>query len=184
MYKAFFKELAEREYGKFYYHDKDLGIGGGVRSPNVIFKTTFNYKDNEFTIINQTGTAYVGTISCELSKTIQPIAFEISTISHFKNLFLRKDSRLKLTTNNSNLKYFLSNNDSMKVLSRIADKENFSPLITCELNDSWNIISKYHLEFDNWIDVIEPTIKLYKSLIDEFDKRIANIPNKVYREIQ
>lgn len=184
MYKAFFTELAEREHGKFYFHDKDVAIGGGVRSPNVIFKITFNYKDNEFTIINRTGTAYVGTISCELSKTIQPIAFEISSISHFKNLFLRKDSRLKIITDNSNLKYFLSKNNSIKVLSKIANKENFSPLITCELNNSWNIISKYHLEFDNWIAVIEPTIELFKNLIDEFEKRIANIPNEAYREIQ
>ena len=183
MYKAIFKELAEKENGKFYFQDKDISIGGGVRSPNVIYKLTFDYKDNEFTIINRIGTAYVGTISCKLSKTIQPIAFEINSISHIKNLFLRKKSRLNIHTDNENLRFFIENNRNYKLLSKIADKENFSPIITCEFDDNWNLISKYHLEFDDWTQVVEPTIELIKNLISEFEKRIANISNKSYREM-
>ncbi|WP_298321387.1 hypothetical protein [uncultured Aquimarina sp.] len=183
MYKKLFKELAEKENGKFYYQDNDIAIGGGVRSPNVIFKIKFKYKDNEFTIINRTGTAYVGTISCELSKDLQPIEFELNTISHLKNLFLRKKSRFKINTHNRNLKDFLSKNSSLKLLSKIADKEDFSPIITCQNDCSWEITTKYHLEFDNWTQVLEPIIELYKELIDEFEKRIANISSKAYREL-
>ena len=169
MYKTIFREIADKENGKFYYQDKDISGGLGVRSPNVTFKLVFDYKGNHFTIVNQVGTAYVGTISCRLSKTIQPIVFKINTISHFKNLFLRKKSKFTIETDNDNLDFFLNKNASLKLLSKIADKDNFTPVITCEKNDYWSVESTYHLEFDNWTDVINPTIQLFKDLIKEFD---------------
>jgi len=154
-----------------------------MHSPNVIFLVKFKYKDNEISILNQTGTSFVGNINCKLNKTLQPIAFEISSISHITNLFRRRKSRFKIKTENENIKYFLEQSSSLNQLSKIAEKENFSPLITCELNDFWSIESNYHLEFDNWTQVVEPTIKLYKALIDEFEKRIANVSNGNYREM-
>ena len=101
MNRELFKKLAEKENGEFYFQNKNIAIGGGVRSPNVRYKVTFKYKGNWFTIINRIGTANVGPIKCELSKTLQPIRFEVNTISHLKNLFLRKKSRFKLNTNTS-----------------------------------------------------------------------------------
>jgi len=154
-----------------------------MHSPNVIFLVKFKYKDNEISILNQTGTSFVGNINYKLNKTLQPIAFEISSISHITNLFRRRKSRFKIKTENENIKYFLEQSSSLNQLSKIAEKENFSPLITCELNDFWSIESNYHLEFDNWTQVVEPTIKLYKALIDEFEKRIANVSNGNYREM-
>ena len=183
MYRKFFKNLAEKENGKFYFKDEDISIGMGARSPNVFYKITFDYKNNPFTIINRTGTAYVGTISCELNKILQPIEFEINNTSHFQNLFLRKKSRLKIKSENSNIKYFLTKNNSLNILNQIAKKDDFSPIITCEFDETWRIVNKYHLEFDNWIEPIEPTIELFKNLIDEFEKRIANISPKSYREM-
>jgi hypothetical protein len=182
MYKEFFKNIAEKENGKFYFKDEDISIGMGVRSPNVLYKIGFDYKKNPFTIINRTGTAYVGTISCELNKTLQPIEFEINNISHIQNLFLRKKSRLKIKSDHSNINYFLTKNDSLKILSQIAKKENFSPIITCKFDRVWKIEAKYHLEFDNWIEPVEPIIELFKNLINEFEKRIANISEKHIKE--
>lgn len=77
----------------------------------------------------------------------------------------------------------MTEDENFEFLSKIADKEKFSPIITCELDKKWQIITKYHLEFDNWTEVVEPIIGLYKNLIDEFEKRIANISEKVYREM-
>ena len=54
MIKTFFKELAEKEGGKFSYSDEDISIGMGVRSPSVIFQVKFDYKGNEFLIDNRT----------------------------------------------------------------------------------------------------------------------------------
>ena len=183
-YKDYFKNLAEKENGEFYFKDEDVSIGMGVRSPDVVYKVTFNYKNNLFTIINRTGTAYVATITCELSPAMQPIAFEISTRSHIQQLFSTKQTRLKINAENANIKYYLNKNHSFETLSQIAKKENFSPYIACELNEGWRIEAKYHLEFDNWTDPIGPIIDLYKGLIDEFEKRITNMSEKAYRELK
>ncbi|WP_299894312.1 hypothetical protein [uncultured Aquimarina sp.] len=179
----FFKKIAENENGKLYLHDKDISFGDGTRSPNVIFKIKFEYKSNQFTIVNQTGTNYVGTISCKLSNDLQPIPFEIDTISHLKNLFLRRKSRFVLKSENQNVLHFLKTNNALNLLSEIADKEDFRPLVVCSLDGYWSIVCKYHLEFDDWTQVIEPIIALYKNLIDEFEKRIANINHGQYREL-
>jgi hypothetical protein len=183
MYKAFFKNLAEKENGKFFFLDENIAFGNGVRSPNVTYRVEFDYEDNHFTIINRTGTAYVATISCELSKASQPIEFEINNISHFTNLFLRKKSRLKIKADNQNIEYFLTKNLNFKRLVEIAERDKFSPVINCEKNSEWKIVAEYHLEFDNWIEPIEPIVAMYKDLITEFHKRIANISAKAYREM-
>ncbi|PIB33094.1 hypothetical protein BFP78_02200 [Gaetbulibacter sp. 5U11] len=168
MYKEFFKNLAEKENGQFYFTDENISIGMGVRSPNVIYKITFTYKDNLFTIINQTGTNYITTIRCQLNDTLHPIPFTVNTTSHLKNLFLQKKSRLNVTTEHLNLKDFLSKNNALNILSEIANKEKFDPNITCQYDNVWSIETNYHLEFDNWTDPIEPIIELYKNLINHF----------------
>lgn len=180
MKKAFFKQLAEKENGKFHFQDSDLRVGGGLRSPKVIYLVKFEYKDCEFSVLNTTGTSYEGNITCKLAKNLQSIAFEITTISHIANLFLRKKSRFKVASKNENISYFLCKNKALEVLSSIAKKENYSPWIVCD-TEKQTIISKYHLEFDDWTNVIEPTIALYKGLIDEFEKRVAHLSHSLYR---
>ena len=170
MIRESFKKIAERENGEFYFNDENIATGGGVRSPDVTYKVTFKYKSNEFSIVNRNGNVAIDTFNCVLTSALQPIAFEIENISHIKNLFLRKESRLKIKSENKKIEYFLNQNKAFKKLSSIAAKENFSPYISCKLDTSWNIIATYHLAFNNPIQVIEPMIKLYKNLIDEFDK--------------
>jgi len=183
MYKSFFRRLADKEDGKFYYGEGNIAYHDGSRSPNVTFKVKFDYKDNHFIIINRTGTAYVAEITCILSKTIQPIEFEINNISHLKNLFLRKRNRLYIKSKNLNIKHFIEKNENYELLNRIADKDKFSPLVKCELEKKWDITAIYHLEFDNWTEPIEPMIALFKDIIDEFEKRIAHLGPKSYGEM-
>ena len=163
MFKSEFKRIAEKENGKFYFEDKDISTGLGVRSPNVTYIIKFEYNNSNFTIYNRTGTAYVGEISCDLPSTTPITHFEITSISHL---------------------YFLENNLALKQLNKIAKKENFSPLIhTYSDNKQKKIITKYHLEFNNWTQVIEPIIELFKNLTDEFEKGIFNISENSYREM-
>lgn len=184
MFKSEFKRIAEKENGKFYFEDKDISIGLGVRSPNVTYIIKFEYNNSNFTIYNRTGTAYVGEISCDLPSTTPITHFEITSISHLLNLFIRKKSRFKIKSENKNLNYFLENNLALKQLNKIAKKENFSPLIhTYSDNKQKKIITKYHLEFNNWTQVIEPIIELFKNLTDEFEKGIFNISENSYREM-
>ncbi len=170
MYTTFFKEIAKKENGKFYLHDKNISIGGGVRSPNIIYKLKFSYNNNNFIITYQVGNTNVGTIHCELSKSLKPIEFEINSISHLKNLFLRKKNRLKVKTSDENFSCFINNNHSFEALNQIASKENFSPYIYSKLNNSWSIISEYHLEFSDWTQTVEPSIDFIKNIIDQYQK--------------
>ena len=169
MYKSFFTDLAKKENGKFLYKDESLAYINGVRSPNVNYRVDFDYLGCHFTVINRTGTAYVGMIKCEISPNLNPIEFEINNITHFENLFRRKKSRLRIKSDNLDISNFLKNNEEFIELERIAARDKFSPVIVCENKGNWKIMSKYHLEFDNWIEPVEPTIALFKSLINKFD---------------
>ena len=184
MKRTFFKKLAKIEGGTFYFKDKDIpsGNGLGVRSPNVTYLVKFNYKGHNFSVMNSTGNSFVGIITCNFSSTLMITDFKLDTISHFKNLFLRRKSRFKITSDNKNIKTFLLANKSLDKLNVIAKKEAFDPIIVCESNESKSITTKYHLEFDDWTVVVEPIIELYKNLIDEFEKGYLNISNKSYQE--
>ncbi len=184
MFKKFFKNVAEKENGTFYFKDESIHIGAGVRSPNVLYLVKFKYRDNEISVMNRTGTAFIGEIECKLSPTLQPIEFELTSISHIINLFFRKKSRFRIKSNNENIKYFLNNNVALKTLNEIAQRESFSPYIVCDLNGNKRITTEYNLEFDDWTLVVEPIIELYKNLIDEFEKRVANISLSAYREMK
>jgi len=185
MIKQYFKELAAQEQGKFYYYDEDVDIGGGSRNPYVIFLIKFYYRDHEIIVDNRTGTSFEGCITCNLASYAQPIDFEITSISHIANLFLRKKSRFKINCSNKNLGHFLKTNDSLKELSIIAQKEDFSPYIRCEERDGkYSIITNYHLEFGNWTQVLEPLIAFYKDIVDLLEKHIAHLSYDSYLAIR
>jgi len=170
MYKEFFKQLAEKENGKFYFKDENIAFGNGTRSPNITYAVEFGFKGNHFLIYNRTGTAYVANIICKLSKLIQPIEFKINNISHFHNLFVRRKSRLRVIADNQNIKHFLLQNENFKSLQKIADLKKFSPFIFCRLDNEWIINCEYHLEFDDWTEPVELIIALYKDCINQFEK--------------
>lgn len=166
MIKDFFIELANDENGKFYFQDQTIAIGGGVRSPELTCKVIFSYKSNKFELIHRTGTAFVGSINCSFRPVLKPISFKIISDSHFKVLFRKDKKRLKVISESSRIKDFLRDNDSLNCLNEIAKKENFSPTILC---DNF-ITTEYSLSFENWEQVVNPIIELYKNLIDEFER--------------
>jgi hypothetical protein len=93
-------------------------------------------------------------------------------------------SRFIITSDSESLKHFLSKNKTLSILRDIANKDKFSPSIICEDEGHWKLTTKYHIEIDDWPQVIKPTISLYKDLIDEFNKRLPNISTKAYREVK
>ncbi len=170
MNKEFFKQLAEKENGTFYFQDKDIAIGNGVRSPNVTHKVKFNYKGNQFDFFFRNGTTFIGNISCRLSKSLTPIEFELSTRSHLQRFFSRNKSSFIVKSKDRSLEDFLSKNNSYRLLNNIADKEKFHPLISCELDENWSLMCLYPLSFDNWTKVIELIIELFKNIVDNLFK--------------
>ena len=185
MIKTYFKEIAERENGKFYFKDENVVIHiTGARTPNVIFQIKFKYKGNKIVIKNRTGTNYIGSIICDFTSHLQIVEFKINSRSHLSNLFTRKKSRFIILCENKNFVHFLNTNMAFKKLSEIANKTNFTPEVDCIKKDkSGKITTNYHLEFDDWTQVIEPMIDFYKNIIDEFEKRNAHLSNSQYRSM-
>lgn len=183
MKTTFFKELARKEQGTFYFKDEDISLGMGVRSPHVVYRVEFVYKKHKFIVENRTGTAFVATITCRFASTLRPIRFSLHPLSHLKNLFLRKESRLSVSSENQNLQFFIENNNSFKKLNGIACEHNFSPAIECDADPVSQIVTTYHLEFDDWTEPVHPLIAFYKDLIDEFEKGQLNVIHTSYREM-
>ena len=185
MNRTKFKEIAEKENGKFYYKDENAASLNGVRYPYVLFLLQIDYKNHKIIIDNRTGTSFVGTATLILDTTTKSVDFEVSSISHFKNLFLRKKSRFNISSNNQNIKYFIKNNIAFNKLNNIGKKTAFNPDIKVNLAERPNkIITKYHLEFEDWTQVIEPLIEFYKNLADEFDKNIFSLSSAQYKELK
>ncbi len=175
MIKSEFRKIAESENGKFYYHDEDISIGMGVRSPNVIFILDLSYKECPIKIKNTTGTAYYGLITSKILTNNKPLEFELTTRSHLSTLFWRKNDRFKIETDYTTLNQFLKNSTSLSKLNQIAKKTKFHPLIKGEFqSDGYKLTTKYHLEFSDWTQVLVPLINFYKEFIDKFQERNAN----------
>ncbi len=182
MIKTFFKELAEKEGGKFSYSDEDISIGMGVRSPSVIFQVKFDYKGNEFLIDNRTGTNFVAKIICKVSPELRHVNFSLESRSPLSSLFSRNKSKFKISCTNQNFLHFLNTDKSLNKIGEIAQKTKFHPEIKCNgENRNVEIVSKYHLEFEDWTQVIEPLIQFYKNVIDEFENNYKYLSNSQYQ---
>jgi hypothetical protein len=166
MNKEFFEQLAEKENGTFYFQDKDIAIGNGVRSPNVTHKVKFNYKDNQFVLFFRNGTTFTGSIICRLSESLNPIEFELGTRSHLQRLFSRRKNSFIVKSKDKGVQDFFNQNKAFKSLSNVAINEQFYPLINCQFDQQWSINCLYPLRFENWTKVIEAIIELFKNLID------------------
>lgn len=72
----------------------------------------------------------------------------------------------------ANLNHFLKKNIALNQLNLIAQNTAFSPAISGKYSDNtYFIITKYHLQFSNWTQVLEPIIEFYKTCIDEFGEK-------------
>lgn len=168
-----FKEIATKENGTFYFSDNDINIGGGVRSPHVILQLKIPYKDYEISITNKTGTNFVGTYSCTLPLALKAPDFTIQTRNHLATLFSRnKKKRFKITTEHDKLNTFFDKSPSLNVLNTIAKNTVFEPYIYGKNSDiDYQFKIEYHLQFDNWTQVLEPLISFNKEMIDTLESR-------------
>ncbi|CAM1346412.1 hypothetical protein [Tenacibaculum crassostreae] len=138
----------------------------GHREPFETYKIKLSYKNCDIIMTNTTGVQASGNITCHLSNNAKLIEFEIDSISHFMNLFLRKNSRFKVKCKNKNFNFYLKNK-ALKELSELSKKTAFDPYIFSKKQGDKNlIITEYHLAFENSPYAIEPLLKFYKSVID------------------
>lgn len=175
-YISKFKEIATKENGKFHFIDEGMAIGFGVRSPQATFQLQIPYKDYIIYTSNKVGTQYIGKFICKLPISLKALEFEIKTKTHLSTLFsLNKKKRFKIFTKNQSLYDFLVNNKSLDTLNSVAKTDIFEPMIRGEMiNFSYDLKVTYHLEFDNWVQVLNPLIIFYKEVIDFIDSKNRN----------
>lgn len=172
MYSDFFSNLAHSENGEFYTRDEIVPVGRGVRSPQVLYKITFSYRQNQFSIVMHYGISNTGHIKCQLDKNLRPKGFKINATFPLFRFLSSKNKGLKIISSNASIDKMISQNKYFHILNEIALKENFNPSIICEFENGWNLEAKYHLEFLNWTSPIKPIIELFKFIIDEYDKKL------------
>lgn len=172
MIKSEFIRIAKKEGGKLSYVDKDISIGGGVKSPNLIYALRIGHNNYEINIVNQTGTNYVAYINARFHVTKQSLDFDLTTKTHLSTLFSKTKERFKVKSNNSNIATFIRNDIGLNQLNTLANDTSFAPSINGSYDEGCYVLkSKYHLQFSDWTQVIEPFIQFYRSFIDEFGKQ-------------
>ncbi len=88
---------------------------------------------------------------------------------------INKKNRFKIATQDQELYHFLKSNTSLETLNIVAKADIFEPLIEGNPTESSYVIRvAYHLEFDNWTQVLEPLISFYKELIDFLESKNRN----------
>ncbi len=169
MLKTEFEKIAIEEGASLTIQDEKIDFGGGVRSPNLIFSLTLEYRGRTINISNSTGTYFVGRIDCIISNSKESFEFEMTTRSHFSNLFSRKKDQFKLVSQNINVEVFLGNSVGLSKLKTIAKNTLFEPTIFGQnVGNTFQLITEYHLQFSDWPQVIQPLILFYKEFIDRF----------------
>ncbi len=169
MVKTRFKKIAEEEGAALKISDEDIPLGGGVRSPNLVFLLTLNYKGKKITLYNATGTSYEGRVTTVIGEPKDALTFEMTTRNHFINLFYFNKNRFTVRTKNPNIESFLRNSSALKRLKKIAQDTAFEPRIAGENNkDGFQLIITYHLQFSDWTQVVSPLLQFHKEFIDRF----------------
>ena len=169
MIKSEFRRIAEKYDAKFKYQDNDISIGMGARSPRVIYKLTLEHSEIGIILLNETGTAYVGSVSSSFKTVKHSLDFSINTNTHFSRVFSRSKLPFKIKSSNLNLNAFLRDNQNLKRLETIANKTKFEPYIRGSYEENlFQLKVDYHLQFSDWQHVIEPLLDFYKDFIEEF----------------
>ncbi|PVW15227.1 hypothetical protein [Marixanthomonas spongiae] len=169
MVEAEFLRIAETENAKFSSEEKVVSLGGGVRSPYIIYLLTLYYKDHLIIIKNDTGTCFNGLIECKITTQKKRLNFELITKSHFSTLFSKNKKRFKIKSENININHFFKTSESVAHLNEIAKKGTFEPHITGVYKDgAFELTTEYSLQFSDWTQVLQPFINFYKEFIDTF----------------
>lgn len=145
------------------------GRGFGAREDQEEYHLAFNYNGITISVNCGLGLQSVARITCVLPKSNELNNFEISTRSHLSLLFSSNKNRLKIETQNNILSKMIENNLSYKELESISKRTKFQPLIMgTTKNQTYTIITEYHLIFDERNETFIPLIQFYKDLIDYF----------------
>ncbi|MEM5566330.1 hypothetical protein WNY78_14505 [Psychroserpens sp. AS72] len=164
-----FEDIAEQLGATLHFSENKINIGGGVISPNCVFLLNLNYKGRTIKIKNATGTYFYGNVQSVILNRQSSLEFQLTTKSHFTNLFSRKKDRFKIQTSSNDIKTFIQTSESILGLRQITQKDVFEPtIIGINSNGKYELLIEYSLQFNDWPEAIIPIVNFYKAFIDKF----------------
>lgn len=169
MLDKLFKDIATEENATLEILEKVLDTGDGSRLPYYVYLMHLTYKGASIKFINNVGTQFYGYVTCDFQETLKNLDFEITTRSHFISLFKKNNERIKLITKSAKVNSFLKQSSAFRELTKISNHTAFEPwLIGQNIDDKYNITTKYSLQFEGWKQSIRPMLRFQKELIDYF----------------
>ena len=175
------EKIASELNGKYTIDRHKIDFLDGSTSPETYHTIKYEYAASEIVIFAQTGFTETARVITTLSSFIRPIEFEIDCISPFENLFLRRESRFKVTCKNENFKYFLEHK-ALAAFDKTMETENFVPRVFTQNESMKNqIIFQFHLGFPKWLDIFTEIDQFLKLVIDELKSDNRFISHNEYK---
>lgn len=163
-YKEFASKIADCE---FTYND--FKISGRILGSKVfasLYELKISYKDHFIFVRNELGQSNMGKIVAVLKHANFP-DFEITTRNHFTKLFSGDKSTFRIKCDNDSLANYIRQRIGMCNLEQIAKDNLFEPKIYTSLHENkTEIITDYHLEFEDKTGALTALVSFYKSLVD------------------
>lgn len=166
--ETFFKELSEKENGRFHVIDEIVNAEIGARTPHLICHLYFKYKGKEIKIRNTISPSAYGFITCEIQNVGYYPEFSIRSQSNFLRLFRRSKSSFIIKCKNISQKLLLANNKYLTKLDFLAKESQFElTLFVKKTKGVYNLITEYNLLYENRKETLILLISFYKDLIDQ-----------------
>lgn len=121
---------------------------------------------------NNLGLEETGWVICKLETQSKISKFKIDEKFLLTQIIRSKADYLYFKSKDMDLKHFVKESEAFKALNIQARADAFQPIIRAKNMDGhFKIETRYHLDFLNRRDVIEPLIDFYESVIEYFDSR-------------
>lgn len=122
------KKITKNLDGKLNINKEKVSFADGSVHPLETYLITLEYRGLRINFKNTIGYQASGKVTCLVDNAIPIFDFEISTISHFINLFLRKENRFKVKCSDIHFKTYLKKK-ALKELEYISSQTSFDPYI-------------------------------------------------------
>lgn len=169
MVKEYEKLAKSFDGAHFHHHETKVKVkySFGVHVTLSKFTISIPYKNHIIHIENEFGTSNLGTVKMRNEKSLMP-EFEIKSQSHLKNLFLRRNKRLRVNCNDSRFKFILEQALVRSGADEVAKNNSFEPFTKVKkIEDLQFIITQYHLQLKDKIGAVIALIEFYKEIVDK-----------------
>lgn len=132
----------------------------------IKYQLRMEYLGQHIFLQNNLGLEETGWMICKLEPQSKISSFKIDEKFLLTQMFSRKADYLYIKSKDGDLKHFIKKSETFKILNAQAKADAFQPIIVGKNVDGhFRIETRYHLDFLNRREVVEPLIDFYQSVI-------------------